>query len=310
MRQLEVFSVLIEAGSFRRCAEELGISQASVSNQIKALEEQLGAILFDRMPGRTPLLTAEGRAFESDLRSFYAAAHALAAHKVAGDRPRSAIQFRLLVGQGMFDTYIRQKLDGFFTENPQIELEFDTQLPTSNLPELLRMGRFDFALINLREDLDVPPELIPLASVRGGVYGHRKFAEGRDLPLSPDEVSLLPFVMPGLNSKMGREVMAALERADIRPRKVVGHSQYYDVLGAMLERGVAVASFPETLIRPDMRASVIQLAPMLNWRMLLFRKPGPEDYRRDIVEQFLIACTIRDPDFPALEVFPRMPKTV
>ncbi len=303
LRQLEVFAALARTGSFRTSAEELGISQASVSSQLKVLEEQLGLTLFDRKPGRTPLLTAEGRAFESDLRQFYAAAQVLAAHKVTGDRPESAIQFRLLVGQGMFDFFIRQQLDRFLADHPLIELEFDTHPPTSDLPRLLQGGRFDFALINLREDQDVPPEMTTLALVRGGIYGHRKFAEGRSLPLSPEEVSLLPFVLPHAGSKQERELLVALARANIRPRKVVGHSQYYDVMGAMLERGIAVASFSEPLLRPEARENVIQLMPVVDWRMLLFRKPAPPDPRRDQVQRFLVTSTIGNPAFPAMEVF-------
>ena len=55
-------------GQFGRSAEQLGISQASVSNQIKALEEQLGVTLFDRAPGRRPSLRPAGLAFLEDLR--------------------------------------------------------------------------------------------------------------------------------------------------------------------------------------------------------------------------------------------------
>ena len=70
LRQLEVFSSLCATRSFRRSAEMLGISQASVSNQMKALEDQLGITLFARRPGQRPTLTPEGMAFLDDLRAF------------------------------------------------------------------------------------------------------------------------------------------------------------------------------------------------------------------------------------------------
>lgn len=281
----------------------LGISQASVSNQIKVLEEQLGLTLFDRKPGSNPVLTAEGRAFARDLHEFYVSAQALAAHKVTSNKPEAPIHFRLLVGQGMFDTYIRHKLDGFFTEHPRIELEFDTQPPSTAIPSLLEKGRFDFALFNLRADQEMPAGVMPLAVVRGGIYGHRDFAEGRSLPLSPEEVSNLPFFLPHAGSRQERELLTALSATGIHPRKVVGHSQYYDVMGAMLERGVAVASFTEPLLRPEIRQTVIQLMPAVNWQMLLFRKPATPDIRRDAVERFLIDSTIGDPDFPYEKTF-------
>lgn len=303
LRQLEVFAALAQSGSFRACAEQLGISQASVSSQLKVLEEQLGVTLFDRKPGRTPLLTAEGRGFEADLRGFYDAARALAAHKVRGDEPEKAVHFRLLVGQGMLDFYIRQKLDRFFAEHPLIELEFEAHPPTTNLPELLRKGTYDFSLINLRLDAKIPPGMKKLAIVRGGIYGHRSFAEGRTLPIPADEISMMPFILPQAGSRQERELLEAMASVGVRPRRVVGHSQYYDVMGAILERGVAVASFTETMLLPETRKQVIRLMPVIDWQTLLYRKPAPPDPRRDAVEQFLIDCTIGDPNFPYAKAF-------
>ena len=73
LRQLDVFASLCATRSFRRSAESLGISQASVSNQMKALEAQLGLQLFARRPGQRPTLTPDGMAFLDDLQAFQAA---------------------------------------------------------------------------------------------------------------------------------------------------------------------------------------------------------------------------------------------
>ena len=75
---LHWFASLCATRSFRRSAESLGISQASVSNQMKALEEQLGVLLFARRPGQRPTLTPEGMAFLDDLRAFPAAGSGVA----------------------------------------------------------------------------------------------------------------------------------------------------------------------------------------------------------------------------------------
>ena len=60
LRRLEVFVAAVEAGSFQAAAERLGISQASVSKQIRALEEQMGKPLFARKRGSTANLTSNG----------------------------------------------------------------------------------------------------------------------------------------------------------------------------------------------------------------------------------------------------------
>jgi len=60
LRRLEVFVTAVEAGSFQAAAERLGISQASVSKQIRALEEQMGKQLFTRKRGSTGNPTSDG----------------------------------------------------------------------------------------------------------------------------------------------------------------------------------------------------------------------------------------------------------
>jgi len=60
LRRLEVFVAAVEARSFQAAAERLGISQASVSKQIRALEEQMGKVLFARKRGATGNLTNDG----------------------------------------------------------------------------------------------------------------------------------------------------------------------------------------------------------------------------------------------------------
>jgi len=60
MSAVRVFEAAARHQSFTRAAEELGMTQAAVSYQIKILEDRVGAPLFVRMP-RQVVLTAKGR---------------------------------------------------------------------------------------------------------------------------------------------------------------------------------------------------------------------------------------------------------
>jgi len=304
LRQLEVFANLCATRSFRRSAESLGISQASVSNQMKALEEQLGLTLFERRPGQRPALTADGMAFLADLRAFQAAGEALAAHRrKRSDEPDRQVRYRVLVGQGLLDHYIRPKLDRFFAANPQIELAFEAHPPSRQLARDVEDGQFDFGLIHQRADRPVEPYLRQLALVRGGVYGHRKFAEGRNLPLSADELNVLPFIMPLAHSQQESDILRLFDRYAVRPRRVIGHTQYYDVMAAMLERGVGVASFADSILPPEMREEVILLYPLENWRLLSYRKDAGGDPRCDAVQAFLTSSVLQDPNYRTISIF-------
>lgn len=304
LRQLEVFSSLCATRSFRRTAEALGISQASVSNQMKALEAQLGVALFARRPGQRPALTAEGMAFFDDLQAFQAAAETLASHRrKRAEEAEQQVRYRVLIGQGLLDGYIRSKLDRFFAAHPQIELAFEAHPPSRELARDVESGRFDFAMIHQRADRPVEPYLRQLALVRGGIYGHRKFAEGRQLPLPAEMLNALPFIMPLAASAQEAEMLRLFDRYGIRPRRVIGHTQYYDVMAAMLERGVGVSSFADAILPTEMREQVIMLHPLENWRLLWYRKDAGGDPRCDAVQAFLVSSVLQDSNYRTITVF-------
>jgi len=60
LRQLEYFAAIAEEGSITRAAERLFVSQPSLSQQIAALEQELGGDLLERLP-RGVRLTAAGQ---------------------------------------------------------------------------------------------------------------------------------------------------------------------------------------------------------------------------------------------------------
>ena len=58
--QLRTFVAAARARSFSRAADQLGISQPAVSEQIAMLEGRLGHRLFIRRRGASPVLTPDG----------------------------------------------------------------------------------------------------------------------------------------------------------------------------------------------------------------------------------------------------------
>lgn len=298
LRQLDIFSSLCATRSFRRTVELLGISQASVSNQVKALEHQLGFAVFDRLPGRRPRLTERGVAFETDFQRFRKEALALAAHRrPVAEGPEKPARFRIQVGQGLLDNYIRPRLGAFLAANPRIELVFDARLPTDQLYRDLEGGQYDFAMVHRRADRKGETFMQRLALVRGGIYGHRKYAEGKAWPLQVDDVNQLPFILLNATNGPERDMVTYLDDAGIRPQRVVGHAQYYDVMATMLHSGIGVASFSDPILPPSMREDVIMLYPMDDWILLWFRKDATGDPRCNAVQDFLWNSVLHNPEY-------------
>ncbi len=66
LNSLRAFEVSGRCLSFRRAAEELGVTQGAVAQQVRALEDHLGVILFERLP-RGLALTPKGIVYLTDI---------------------------------------------------------------------------------------------------------------------------------------------------------------------------------------------------------------------------------------------------
>lgn len=71
LRRLHYFVVAAEEGNFRRAALRLGINQSVISRRVRDIEDDLGADLFHRLPGRPARLTEVGHAFLGDIQKMF-----------------------------------------------------------------------------------------------------------------------------------------------------------------------------------------------------------------------------------------------
>ncbi|MEV7526112.1 LysR family transcriptional regulator [Streptomyces sp. NPDC091371] len=144
LRQLEYFVVVAEEQNFTRAAERVHISQSGVSAQIRRLERELGAELFDRS-GRTATLTAAGAAALAPARAALAAAEAVgqAVGEVSG-----LLRGRITVGMvvGCTITPLFDALAHFHRAHPGVEIAL-LEDNSDRLVHGVRAGAVDLALI-------------------------------------------------------------------------------------------------------------------------------------------------------------------
>jgi LysR family glycine cleavage system transcriptional activator len=108
--------------NFTRAADELGLTPAAVSHQIKEIEDQLGIVLFTRT-SRTIRLTEAGAVL------FEAATEALDLLGRAVSRARKMARGTALLKvtlDAQFATkWLMRRVDGFRKHHPDIDLRFD-----------------------------------------------------------------------------------------------------------------------------------------------------------------------------------------
>lgn len=144
LRQLEYFVAVAEEANFTRAAARVHISQSGISAQIRELERQVGATLFDRS-GRTATLTVAGEAALVHARAALGAADAV---QQAVDQVTGMIRGRLVVGMVTACTVapLFDALASFHLAHPGIQIElFEDN--SDRLVERVRGGTADFALV-------------------------------------------------------------------------------------------------------------------------------------------------------------------
>lgn len=146
LTQLKYFLAVARAGSFVKAAEDLGITQPSLSQQIKKLEQELGAPLFDRL-GRVLRLTRYGDELRPRAESILLAANQA---RQAVEAVHSPDRGRLAIGviPTILPYAMVEPLSKFRRENPLVEMIVE-ELTTDKLVDMLRQGLIDVAILVL-----------------------------------------------------------------------------------------------------------------------------------------------------------------
>lgn len=121
-RALRTFEAAARHLNFTRAADEVGLTPAAVSYQIKEIEDQLGIVLFARTSRSIQLTPAGAVLFEATTDALETLQRAAGrARRIA----RDSNQFRLTVGPRFATHWLLPRLPKFKAAHPGLELTFD-----------------------------------------------------------------------------------------------------------------------------------------------------------------------------------------
>src|SRR5215469_5049001 len=118
--RLKVFRTVAEQASFRKASERLNLSQPAVSQQIHALEEELGVTLFDRSGNHVRLTPAGTVLLKYARRGAKLAREALEALAKIEGEPRG--ELRLGASTTVAQYILPRMLGAFQKEYPHVAL--------------------------------------------------------------------------------------------------------------------------------------------------------------------------------------------
>ena len=255
--RLRVFRAVAHHLIFRIAAEELLLTQSAVTQQIKALESELDAPLFDRAGGRVAL-TAAGAAlvpFAARLAALSEEARAAVAAATGRSSGRLALGASQTIGQ-----YLLPKLiAGFLKENPRVEMSV-LGGNTQTILEALVEHRVQLCLIEgppMRRDVQVEP-FMEDHMVCVVPAGHAWADQDVDLK----ELQEATLVSRELGSGSRRIVEQAFEKAGLEVKKLRLAMTFDSTEGLLsaVEAGLGIAFVSRWAVRNQLALGNLKLA--------------------------------------------------
>jgi DNA-binding transcriptional LysR family regulator len=234
---LRTFLGVADAGSFTGAAQRLGLSQPTVSQHIRKLEEAVGRPLVLR-DTREVRLSDAGDALAGFARTILAA-HAAAERYFAGPATRGRLRFG--AADDLAITQLPRILRHFRQRNPQITLEL-TVGQSGTLVRRLAAGQLDLVFVK-----------VPVAdgAGEGALVLRDTFVWIADESAVVERDAPVPLVAYRAPSPSRRMAIAALEAAGRRWRITCTVRDIGGLIAA-LRAGLGVAVFPHSLIPRDL----------------------------------------------------------
>jgi len=240
LHQLRYFCAVANAGSFTRAAEREHVAQPSLSQQVRKLEDELGARLFDRL-GRRVRLTSFGHTFllraEAILREVSTAKREI-------EEMSAMERGRIVVGAipTVAPYFLPQRLASFAAEFPGVHVSVleDT---TPVLLERLQEAAIDMALMALPVPRD---QFVCQELLREPLYlvvprGHRLAGSSK---VRLKQVENDSFLLLKEGHCFRENTLSACSRAKVQPNVVFESGQFATIL-AMVAANTGVSVVPE-----------------------------------------------------------------
>ena len=256
LRRLSSFLAVVEEGSFTRAARLLGITQPSLSQQIRTLESELGGPLLERLP-RGIRLTPAGRALLPE-------AHAAVR---AADRAGSAVRMALGLEAGELEVatllsmavgILPRTIATWNERHPGIAIRMREYTHRTLLEADVRAGVGDIALGPVPEDWKGPLELLGLEELVVVLPESDPLAGVRATPLAALADRQWILFQPGHG--LTEVVEGACRRAGFQPQVAVRTTQV-EAAVRLAAAGLGPAMVPDNVVSSDLEPTVVRLDP-------------------------------------------------
>lgn len=253
---MKAFCRIVERSSFTRAAEDLGVSAALLSRDVKLLEQSLGCRLLTRTT-RTMSLTGNGRLYYDE------ACRLLAEMAQMEDRVRAGAgtvsgRLRINAPQSFGVTVLAPILPDFLAQYPDLNLTLSLDDRVVDMIE----GGFDLS-IRVRPDLpDSGLIARPVAPVRQALFAAPAYLAANGAPTGPRDLAghqTLEFLHSSASGQWELTGPEGTTPVPLQSRHMIGSSL---ALRDMLIAGMGIGTLPDFISdAPEAAGDLIRVLP-------------------------------------------------
>jgi LysR family transcriptional regulator, glycine cleavage system transcriptional activator len=266
---LRAFDATARHGGFAGAGRALNVTHAAVTQQVRALEAELGLALV-RRSGRAVGLTEAGAALARSLADGFGT---IASGVEALRRAEARRVVRVATTTFIAETHVMPRLTEFWARHPGIEV---AMTPSPAAVDLLQDG-FDLAIRVLEDGWAEPPGLEIRPLIRTPILA----------TCAPSLAGHDPLELPWIDGPGGAWDKEQLRKAGIDPdglRKVQLGSPHLEMSAARQGLGAMLAT--EIICRTDFEAGRLVVLPVKGLPFVTYAAVLPRGPRRAAVDQF------------------------
>lgn len=272
IRQLEVFVATAEYCSFTKAAEDLHLTQSTVSMHIRTLEEMLNACLIERGARKKVILTEEGKRVYSIAKDILGRMEALQDHRPEGEEEPLRIGTSTVPAQ-----YLLPKLlSGFLKKHPRVKYIL-RRGDSEHILDCIRKGEVRIGLTGYRNGdrslifQEIARDHLVLITENSEAFRTMQ-AEGK----TGQDLLHLPMIAREESSGTQHAADAFLQRSGVREPNIVARMDNPESVKMSVAEGIGVSLISHLAVSAEVRAG----------KLLAFSfMPPPEERKLYIVWQ-------------------------
>ena len=237
LNQLQYFYHAAKTQHFNHAAENLRISQPSLSRAIFALENELGVMLFERV-GRNVILTKAGQIFLEHTEKILddIAATEREMHQIAFSGGEIAVAYVSPLSTSFIPSVVKSfmKVD----ENKDVVFHFFQGITSQNISGLKR-GKYDI-IFGTRDTSEISIRFVPIIRQEMVVIMPQNHPLTRMSSVSADVFNQYPVLTYDHTSGLGKDTQNFFRRYNLRP-SIICESPDENGIASLVKEGFGIA---------------------------------------------------------------------